>query len=223
MPLKRGLIQEFAATRGLPCVGNGLFCVMRPFPKLPLHGCSLSQHPVRRFRPRLAQAASPRPEKEAPRNPRRTGCAPTVGEAPETRLIGAQTGPAGLSQGARPLLTISMAGRNRTGPNLLQSRMFWTPRRAGGSHPGFRTSADGNATGLACPRELPAPHGRPCGTAAGFQLQTGGCPVEANTLFHREPAGSTCFLPDTASGIGTWVNTPFQIPTTTFVLPAIPA
>ncbi|MBW1766017.1 MAG: hypothetical protein JRJ65_03080 [Deltaproteobacteria bacterium] len=50
-----------------------------------------------------------------------------------------------------------------------------------------------------------------------------GCPVDARTLLHNLPFGSICLRLDTAIGIGTCVYWPFQLPTTMFVRPAIPA
>ena len=54
-------------------------------------------------------------------------------------------------------------------------------------------------------------------------IMSRGCPVDASTLLQSHPSGSIFFFLDTAREIGTWVNSPFQKPTTIPVRPAIPA
>ena len=50
-----------------------------------------------------------------------------------------------------------------------------------------------------------------------------GWPVEERTLFQNRPSGSILFLLEVASGMGTWVYSSFQKPTSMLVRPVIPA
>ena len=50
-----------------------------------------------------------------------------------------------------------------------------------------------------------------------------GCPVHESTVLQKRPSGSIFLRLETAMRMGTWVNSPFQLATTMFVRPLMPA